>query len=204
MLCMVTALVAFLAAPVLGLPVQAPIPGYGVEDIVWGVDVYGNGTIVNITGTVQNVLSHLNEHNPALVKKILASHPNASDHHEEKAQRIRCIDKMDPAQNIFGWDVAGPKWIHDGAKYLQGVGGQPTNGPGPGNCGRVSCEYHSAIWWCNDNNKPITLPSFSTIGYCATNACDLCPDSWSPDRCLGQGFDTDGWNCIVRRDEDSC
>jgi len=26
----------------------------------------------------------------------------------------------------------------------------PANGPGPGACGRVSCSWNSAIYWCND------------------------------------------------------
>lgn len=34
--------------------------------------------------------------------------------------------------------------------YLEGVSGKPTNGPGPGNCGRVSCAYGTGVWWCND------------------------------------------------------
>lgn len=29
--------------------------------------------------------------------------------------------------------------VYDGINYLRGVSGMPTNGPGPGNCGRVSC-----------------------------------------------------------------
>jgi hypothetical protein len=27
---------------------------------------------------------------------------------------------------------------------------QPKSRPGPGMCGRVSCSYQTAIWWCND------------------------------------------------------
>lgn len=40
--------------------------------------------------------------------------------------------------------------IQEGISHLRGVNGKPRNGPGPGNCGRVSCSYNSAIWWCND------------------------------------------------------
>lgn len=35
-------------------------------------------------------------------------------------------------------------------EYLRNVPGRPSNGPGPGNCGRVSCDKGSGIWWCND------------------------------------------------------
>lgn len=37
-----------------------------------------------------------------------------------------------------------------GMQYLRGLSGTPTNGPGPGNCGRVSCSDAAGIWWCND------------------------------------------------------
>lgn len=52
--------------------------------------------------------------------------------------------------DCFNWPVANGNRIQDGINYLMGVGGQPSNGPGPGACGRVSCSYDAAIWWCND------------------------------------------------------
>ena len=51
--------------------------------------------------------------------------------------------------------------IGEGIDYLRGVAGRPGNGPGPGNCGRVSCSYNSAIWWCNDVNT--YLPTHSML-----------------------------------------
>jgi hypothetical protein len=41
-------------------------------------------------------------------------------------------------------------------RYLRRVQGRPRNGPRPGNCGRVSCSYKSAIWWCNDVSNYLT------------------------------------------------
>ncbi|KAK4641038.1 hypothetical protein QC761_0098090 [Podospora bellae-mahoneyi] len=38
-----------------------------------------------------------------------------------------------------------------GITYLRGVEGTPKNGPGPNECGRVSCGYGAAIHGCNEN-----------------------------------------------------
>lgn len=40
--------------------------------------------------------------------------------------------------------------IKQGIEYLGTVPGSPGQGPGPGSCGRVSCSYGAAIYWCND------------------------------------------------------
>ncbi|PIG84669.1 hypothetical protein AARAC_001976 [Aspergillus arachidicola] len=56
--------------------------------------------------------------------------------------------------------------IEAGIKPLRGVSGHPSNGPGPGNCGRLSCSWGAAIWWCNDmrlNTFTKVLPSFNNI-----------------------------------------
>lgn len=58
------------------------------------------------------------------------------------------------------YDQAISSRIKEGIRYLRGVNGKPSNGPGPGNCGRVSCSYNSAIWWCNDVS---VFPSWTRI-----------------------------------------
>jgi hypothetical protein len=42
---------------------------------------------------------------------------------------------------------ASGKYIDKGVQYLYDVKGKPSNEAGK--CGRVSCEWNSAIWWCN-------------------------------------------------------
>lgn len=44
---------------------------------------------------------------------------------------------------LSGW--ADYKSIESGVHYLQKLQGSCGNGPGPGNCGRISCSYNSAI-----------------------------------------------------------
>src|SRR6187549_519178 len=51
----------------------------------------------------------------------------------------------------------------EGIAYLRGVSGRPSNGPGPGNCGRVSCGYNAGIWWCNDVGTLFTLLPNATV-----------------------------------------
>jgi len=62
--------------------------------------------------------------------------------------RVGRLGKRQLLCNIF--PTADKETIQDGIDYLRGVPGTATNGPGPGNCGRVSCSWDSAIWWCND------------------------------------------------------
>ncbi|POR31654.1 Uncharacterized protein TPAR_08133 [Tolypocladium paradoxum] len=72
--------------------------------------------------------------------------------------------------------------------------GQPKNGAGPGNCGRVGCEYNTGIWWCNDSPEPKTLSSFTDI----TDAIQVL--QYTKD-CSAEGsaqvFHPDNWNVIV-------
>jgi hypothetical protein len=61
----------------------------------------------------------------------------------EKRDTVNC----NPNPN---WHSAYLNGIEQGIKYLRGVPGQPSLSPAPKNCGRVSCAYECAIWWCND------------------------------------------------------
>lgn len=40
--------------------------------------------------------------------------------------------------------------MYSGIKYLRKVPGTSKNEPGLNACGRVSCSYNTAIYWCND------------------------------------------------------
>ncbi|KAK3391275.1 hypothetical protein B0H63DRAFT_520469 [Podospora didyma] len=50
------------------------------------------------------------------------------------------------------------KYIHNGVNYLRKVPGWCENGPGPDNCGQISCSYKTAIVWCNDNTVSYGRP----------------------------------------------
>ena len=50
----------------------------------------------------------------------------------------------------YRYPAANADRIYQGVMYLAHVGGVPEAGAGPNLCGRVSCSWDSAIYWCND------------------------------------------------------
>ena len=58
------------------------------------------------------------------------------------------------------WSYCWRSAIVDGLDHLYSAPGKAKDGPGPGECGRVSCSYNSAIWWCND----VSLRTFCVEG----------------------------------------
>ncbi|KAI1369555.1 hypothetical protein F5Y08DRAFT_334479 [Xylaria arbuscula] len=98
------------------------------------------------------------------------------------------------------WDppFASVFHIRQGISYLRKIHGDCVNGPGPGNCSRVSCSYRSGIWFCNDNPQPMSVPC-STFGDRAWDIIEKCYayGDFPDDSVYGQVFDTAGWNVIV-------
>ncbi|KAK3369240.1 hypothetical protein B0T24DRAFT_681268 [Lasiosphaeria ovina] len=74
------------------------------------------------------------------------------------AAKLRCrgLEKRDYTQcGIYPGASYLP--IRDAITYLRNrISGHTGSGPGPNNCGRVSCSYRSAVWCCNDQN-PVTI-----------------------------------------------
>ncbi|KAL3442667.1 hypothetical protein BJX65DRAFT_286260 [Aspergillus insuetus] len=97
------------------------------------------------------------------------------------------------------WE-ASRETIAEGIAYLRGVSGQPSAGPGPGACARVSCSYASAIWWCNDDPAGKTLDSFSSIADGAQYIYDNCHTGGYDGVLSGQVFHSTDWNVIVKRE----
>ncbi|KAK7947905.1 uncharacterized protein PG986_008791 [Apiospora aurea] len=120
-----------------------PLPGYGVEPMQWAVEVAPGQTKL-LNGTVQQVHEQALRINPEF---RLVSQPQGLHQTQTQAQRrddrILCF----PPYVVNGWD--------EGIAYLRRVPGSPSAGPGPGNCGRVSCSNDCAIWWCNDVSLPV-------------------------------------------------
>lgn len=106
-----------------------------------------------LNGTVQEIYAELIEINPTYDLDFAARVTEASTSNDDGTPRLR--KRLDVTCNIYS--KALRTRIQEGITYLRGVSGRPTNGPGPGNCGRVSCSYNAAIWWCNDVSVCITL-----------------------------------------------
>ncbi|KAK0744320.1 hypothetical protein B0T21DRAFT_357602 [Apiosordaria backusii] len=74
----------------------------------------------------------------AAISTISASSADAA---KEWPETFQCRIPYDPAMYTD---------IKEGIDYLRGLTGTAINDPGK--CGRVSCSYNSAIYWCNDND----------------------------------------------------
>lgn len=121
------------------------MPGYGVATLGWSVTPSPGAPPQTFSGTLQEIRAQLLDINPNF------DHDFPPVNKTDRRDSSRLIHKRDTpnCQPGHGWTGALQQTVVDGINYLRSVPGQPANGPGPGNCGRVSCAYDSAIWWCN-------------------------------------------------------
>ena len=136
------------------------IEGYSIEPFVWDVPVFPGGENATIAGTVEEVHAELIRRNPQWDTDF----PLAEMADDKVAARgLEARTDFRGARTVcgpgsFGWSKASTYEIRNGIRYLNGVSGRPSQGPGPGSCGRVSCSWSSAIWWCNDVRALLPLP----------------------------------------------
>lgn len=128
---------------------DAPVPGYGVVELQWNLTA-PDGSPVTVTGTVEDVDRQISERNLTFpVGDSVSVNPLTTPvplSVEDDIESFFCFGR---------WPGANIKRIRQGVNYLRGLRGtRPTNAPGPGFCGRVSCSWNSAIWWCNDVSIP--------------------------------------------------
>ncbi|EAW14558.1 uncharacterized protein ACLA_075980 [Aspergillus clavatus NRRL 1] len=171
---------------------ESGIPGYNIVDIEWDVQTTAGGPTVKAKGTVQDVYAQLKDINPEFENEFPPV--NSTD------SSVHVVDRYTVQSHFCQGRWSGCSWsrIQQGISYLNGVPGRPSNGPGPGNCGRVSCSYNSAIYWCNDNNYQYTLNGFYDIASGANYIGQTC--LINSDTTSGQIFYTDNWNVVVRGD----
>lgn len=114
---------------------------YGVEEFSWSIEV-APGQVEVLKGTIEEVYGQAAQINPNF--RAPSNGPTTSQLKDRSLSKRNVICGNFPA--------ADKGRIQQGINYLNNLpaGGRPTNGPGPGNCGRVSCSYNAAIWWCND------------------------------------------------------
>lgn len=136
---------------------EDPLKGCIVESIEWEVQATPSGEMIKLNGTVKSVHEQLLAINPNYEAEFAALEPEQGVEHDEDLEATASGDLAKRTDfstykyECFGrWRGASPKYILQGIKYLRKLPGRPTNGPGPGACGRVSCSWNSAISWCND------------------------------------------------------
>lgn len=142
---------------------EAPngIAGYNIVDVSWELPVKlddPTSEIVTVTGTIEEAIAQMEAAYPGWNETFQAGIPTdpmptgddtsfvSAGTADEQPESINC--KVD-------YDGARTSKIWDGICYLRRLNTDPPkNGPGPGNCGRVSCSWKSAIYWCNDVSSP--------------------------------------------------
>ncbi|RGP76820.1 hypothetical protein FLONG3_5063 [Fusarium longipes] len=190
---------------------KAPMERYGVIIPEWEVEVTPGGHKTVLRGTVEEVHEELRKLNPDYDEQFI-NNSTASELSERDSDTdlVRRTDFSGSKYHCRGWLKTCKTWaIRSGIETLRHVKGKPKNGPGPGNCGRVSCSYNSAIWWCNQNAETKELDSFSDIADGAAFVVEKCykPDSLphypgQENRISGYAHHRgEGWSVIVNHDQ---
>lgn len=129
-------------------PLEDPLAGRTMEPIEWEVQATPGGTTVKLTGTMESVHEQLLKINPNYEAEFEAAAPENDREGSELSKRTDFSTSKYTCFGPFRGALSGD--VQKGIDYLRKVPGKPTNGPGPGNCGRVSCSWNAAIYWCND------------------------------------------------------
>ncbi|KAK6226431.1 hypothetical protein QIS74_02478 [Colletotrichum tabaci] len=195
---------ALLAVAALALPSQSQtsaieLPkGYSIFVPEWEVQAKPGGDKMILKGTVEEVLDELHGINPNYEQDFgldLSSPTYLS-------QPAPAVEKRDDFRDAhFQCNVtimADARVIADGAKYLKGVKGQPRGDPGPNSCGRVSCSWKSAIWFCNDNTHSISAGSYQML---ADGTYHIMKQCTAGEWVSGQTWHKDNWRVLVGRDK---
>lgn len=135
---------------------EDPLQGRDIFTPEWEVEVKPGGDTVVLNGTIQEVHTQLLELNPnwdtdfkddGLDKR----EADFGDWADDTAGLDKRANFNGASYNCWGrWGAVSREHIQSGINYLRRVRGKPRAGAGPSKCGRVSCSYNSAIYWCND------------------------------------------------------
>lgn len=139
------------------LGIEPPLPGYSVEVI--RSEVWVDGLLVTLNGTVQQIYQQVLEINPEYESEFGPVWNTTTPTPDEIRRATLAAERRETWSDCGHWDPARAEAIWEGINHLNHVSGRPVSRPGPGVCGRVSCSYDSAIWWCNDVRIKIFLVS---------------------------------------------
>ncbi|KAH6613587.1 hypothetical protein B0J18DRAFT_59908 [Chaetomium sp. MPI-SDFR-AT-0129] len=188
----IAAISALFALKVLANPL-AIAPRVSVIDPIvlkWEIDAE-NGEVIVVDGTIENVIHHLQQ------RGLPSS--------DTLQKRIPPLDMTGTHYFCGGrWEPASLSTMYSGLTYLNTVKGRVHVPRGPSSCGRVSCDWGSSIYICNDNTYPLTLDTFDRIVEAASYIISKCTVHASFVDVSGQLFFPDNWNVIIRRDASTC
>lgn len=132
------------------------MPGYGVEDMSWEIEVFPGQPTMAFNGTIEDALSEAKLVNPDWDQMYLQQ--SADEKGASETKRGAYFNNVICDGGPFGWKYALKLSIEGGIKHLRGVKGRPGSRPGPAMCGRLTCGGGGSIWWCNDvrvNYEPV-------------------------------------------------
>ncbi|KAJ0304921.1 hypothetical protein COL5a_004408 [Colletotrichum fioriniae] len=178
------------------------VNSFDLMTIEWEVHAHPGGENLILTGTVEEILKELRTINPNYDQDFritTLSSPESVDAAIESAVTQADDTFKDAPVDCAGYDDADRKRLAHGAGYLLDVKGKPIRGPGPGSCGRVSCSWNSAIYWCNMGSKEKTLNSFREISDGAYYVIEKCYRGVGT-LVSGRAFHKDNWTVIGRWD----
>ncbi|KDN65353.1 hypothetical protein CSUB01_08375 [Colletotrichum sublineola] len=198
------------AAPSDGHLIRRQFKDYGVEILEWEIQAFPSGPTLVLNGTIEEVNDQLLKINPNFAVDFSSELGEGMDFVGDSPAEPSVEKRTDFSGSRYmcdtrDWVPCYTNRIKNGISHLRRTSGRPKNGPGPGNCGRVSCSGRSAIWWCNDERSTKELGAFSSIADGAQYLVDRCQIGRGLiAKMAGQVFHKTNWNVIVRYDDNNC
>jgi hypothetical protein len=130
-----------------------PLVGYDIVNMTWSVEVFRRHPPHTLNGTVEEVYDQIRKINPAFELKPRIKRDISAPIGSTVPGKLLCSD----------FPTAYCEYVKIGMDYLDGIAGKPGALAGPKLCGRVSCGYNAAIYWCNDVSAETFIPSSSQM-----------------------------------------
>ncbi|KAK4172733.1 hypothetical protein QBC36DRAFT_294066 [Triangularia setosa] len=152
---------------------------------------------VSITGTIEQAVAKMEADYPGWNETFMSQPPASPSASAGGVSKIFEPDHYDC--NVPGDKIAQQGAIWEGIIYLRQLNDTAKNGPGPENCGRVSCSYNSAIIWCNNNDDDKELKWRDIADASAYVVAKCAPDDTMFVKGHGD-YTKDGWYVVLRGD----
>ncbi|KAI1261267.1 hypothetical protein F5Y18DRAFT_431350 [Xylariaceae sp. FL1019] len=170
--------------------------------ITWTLPIVEGGANYTFTGTIEEVVDQVNHERAKLGIEPIDDSFDETETPDYSAAHKRTYIDSDCKQGLGG--PASDQRIRSGINYLKKLKTTCRNGPGPLNCGRISCSWNSAIYWCNDKATDSQVYDCSMFAEYAQHVRDKCGYKQGKNHHLvwGQARDTDDFRVVVG--SDSC
>ncbi|KAH9907301.1 hypothetical protein F4778DRAFT_799613 [Xylariomycetidae sp. FL2044] len=170
------------------------VEGYSLVDMSWTGPIVAGGQNHTFHGTFEVIENQALENGGTIyLNNSTASTGNGIDLQVQQPVTYKCLVGLSGPANAVR--------IDDGIKFVRKAKGECAMPAGPRVCGRISCSYGSAIYWCNDNDHLFShqCSDFATYAQTVRNYCTYSDfgqlDVW------GQIFDDQNFNVMVGSDK---